>query len=227
MVKQINPAFKAPLCFIKCADWLHEDNNMPIVPLPKREDWEGEADDNGLPKDCDLHLKMLEEAKSKLYALWTQQINDGVYDGTEAEAKPTEEKQPDAEEIDMAEIARRQKQKEEQEDAPTDSVIVDKTPEDKDEEVHPQVSKAIEGVSLAKPKPSIDDAHPVVRLREAIEDIARGCVGPGTDSNSEERMDRLEAKIDQCIMDIRSLVEFQRVAEPKLSLFEKMKGMFS
>ena len=40
-------------------------------------------------------------------------------------------------------------------------------------------------------------------------------------------MDRIEAKLDQCIMDIRSLVEFQRVTEPKLTLIEKMKGMFS
>ena len=265
-VKKINPAFSKPIYFINCSDWLHEDNGMPTVPLPKREDWEGEADDNGLPKDAQLHEKMLEEAKSKMYTLWTQQINDGVFDGTE-EAKPTEEKQPEPEAIDMAEIARRQKEKE---DAPTDTVIVDKTPAEEEAEdiastvdvqsvvdklespvflgnlkdlpIPEQVEKLLEYNSVVGTPPVMNmlstlramkdvdaprDQHPVVRLREAIEDIARGCVGPGTDENNEERMDRIEAKLDQCIMDIRSLVEFQRVTEPKLTLIEKMKGMFS
>lgn len=261
-VNKINPAFSKPIYFIQCSDWLHEDNGMPIVPLPKREDWEGEADDHGLPKDAQLHEKMLEEAKSKMYTLWTQQINDGVFDGTE-EAKPTEEKQPEPEAIDMAEIARRQKEKE---DAPTDTVIVDKTPAEEEAEdiastvdksgspkvfdlgnikdlpIPEQVEKLLEYNSVVGTPPAMKmlstiramkdvdvpkDQHPVVRLREAIEDIARGCVGPGTDENNEERMDRIEAKLDQCIMDIRSLVEFQRVTEPKLTLIEKMKGMFS
>ena len=260
-VKKINPAFKAPICFIKAVEWIHSDNGMPIAPLPRREDWEGEADADGLPKDAQLHQEMLEDAKSKMYALWTQQINDGVFDGTD-EAKPTE-KQPEPEAIDMAEIARRQKEKE---DAPTDTVIVDKTPAEEEAEdiastvdksgspkvldlgnikdlpIPEQVEKLLEYNSVIGTPPALKmlstiramkdvdvpkDQHPVIRLREAIEDIARGCVGPGTDENNEERMDRIEAKLDQCIMDIRSLVEFQRVTEPKLTLLEKMKGMFS
>jgi hypothetical protein len=68
---------------------------------------------------------------------------------------------------------------------------------------------------------STDTAHPVIRLREAIEDIARGCVGPGTDSNAEERMDRLEAKLD-------AVIETQRKHATALkTIAEKLKDSLS
>jgi len=66
-----------------------------------------------------------------------------------------------------------------------------------------------------------DTAHPVIRLREAIEDIARGCVGPGTDSNMEERMDNLEAKLDE-------IIETQRKHATALkTIAEKLKDSLS
>jgi len=205
-IQKVNPSLSGLKQFIGLDKWTFD--GRPIVAIPTQDTWEGEADEDGLPKDANTSLRLLEEQKSKCYQLWNKMLEDGLFNkGGPSESKPDPDPEPES--IDMAEVARKQKEKESSK--AIDEVVDDKSEPDPEPEPAPK----------AKPEPeSHDKPHPVITLREAIEDIARGVVGPASDSDLQERIDRIEAKLDK-------LIEFQRVAEPKLSLLEKMKGMFS
>jgi len=64
---------------------------------------------------------------------------------------------------------------------------------------------AIVKKEIVKSKPKLtptDEVHPIVKMREAIEDIARGVVGPATDTDLQDKLDEL--------------IEFRRTAEVKI-----------
>jgi len=110
---------------------------------------------------------------------------------------------------------------------PTDTNVVEEAPKEEPVAGGVEISKVDKVMDqVVKELPDkvelgTDTAHPVIRLREAIEDIARGCVGPGTDSNTEERMDRLEAKLDE-------VIETQRKHATALkTIAEKLKDSLS
>lgn len=221
-VKQINPSLSGLKEFMSSEKWTFD--GKPIVPYPLQDSWEGEADADGLPKNAKLSQQLLEEAKSKCYEMWKKMLDDGLFDpgGSETEVKV----EKDAEEIDMAEIARRQKEKEQEKTV--DEVVSDKTPDD--EWVDSEKIPAPSPLTTPHPEPKDQDPHPVIRLREAIEDIARGVVGPASDSELQGRIDRIEAKLDE-------LIDFRRETESNMKknlsevvgdiVREKMKGMFS
>lgn len=284
-IQKINPGLKGLTAFIGCMKWTFDDK--PIVPYPTQDSWEGEANEDGLPKDASLSQKLLEEAKGKCYDAWQKMLDEGAFDGeTKVESKPVEK---EAEEIDMAELARRQKQKEQEKTV--DEVVSDKTPEESEpargseEEEIAAIKRSISGIGddplnsqldalvhynekvgtppvvplmnaiklaqknfdefrdkLVEYQDTINELkanqsddgqekpHPVVRLREAVEDIARGVVGPASDSDLQDRIDKIEAKLDE-------LIDFRRETEGKMTknlsevvgdiVREKMKGMFS
>jgi|13_taG_2_1085334.scaffolds.fasta_scaffold76565_2 hypothetical protein len=258
-VQKINPGLKGLTAFIGCKKW--EFDGKPIVPYPTQDTWEGEADQDGLPKDAKLSQQLLEEAKNKCYDAWERMLDDGAFDGeSKVESKPVEK---EAEEIDMAELARRQKEKEQEKTV--DEVVSDKTPED--EEAHEGDEPSLMGISG---RPVLEQMETLVqynkvkgtppivpmmnaitqsiafiqeltkssgraqhndnRLQNAIEDIARGVVGPASDSDLQDRIDRIEAKLDE-------LIDFRRETEGNMNknlsevvgdiVREKMKGMFS
>lgn len=123
-VRKINPSLKGLTGFIALDDWTFD--GKPVVPYPNQDSWDGEANEDGLPKDATMSQKLLEEAKDKCYDAWHKMLDDGAFDAEGAtEAKPVEK---EAEEIDMAEIARRQKEKEQEKTV--DEVVSDKTPSD-------------------------------------------------------------------------------------------------
>jgi hypothetical protein len=259
-VQKINPGLKGLTAFIGCKKW--EFDGKPIVPYPTQDTWEGEADQDGLPKDAKLSQQLLEEAKNKCYEAWERMLDDGAFDGeSKTESKPVEK---EAEEIDMAELARRQKEKEQEKSV--DEVVNDKTPE-VDEKPHEEDTPSLMGISgrpvleqmetlveynKVKGTPPIvpmmnaitqsiafiqeltkssgRTQHNDNRLQNAIEDIARGVVGPASDSDLQDRIDRIEAKLDE-------LIDFRRETEGNMNknlsevvgdiVREKMKGMFS
>ena len=257
-VKQINPSLSGLKEFMSSEKWTFDEK--PIVPYPLQDSWEGEADADGLPKNAKLSQKLLEEAKSKCYEMWKNMLDDGLFDpgGNETEAKV----EKDAEEIDMAEIARRQKEKDQEKTV--DEVVSDKTPDDewvdsekipspspipsddslmniKDLSVSDQVDKLLDYNKSVGTPPAMkmlntlkamqaNKPHPVIVMREAIEELARGVVGPASDSDLQDRIDRIEAKLDE-------LIDFRRETESNMKknlsevvgdiVREKMKGMFS
>lgn len=213
-VQKINPALSGLKDFINCEDWFFD--GKPIVAIPTQNTWDGEANEDGLPKDASLSLRLLEEQKTKCYELWIDMVDGGKFDGSSDTSESKSDPEPD-DTIDMAEVARRQKEAEAKKKQAVDEVV-----ENKSEQTEP------------KPMPSLGtpsgDKHPVVVLREAIEDIARGAVGPTSDSDLEDRIDRIEAKLDE-------LIDFRRSTEDNMKdqlrdvvgeiVREKMKGMFS
>jgi hypothetical protein len=259
-VKQINPSLSGLKEFMSSEKWTFD--GKPIVPYPLQDSWEGEADADGLPKNAKLSQQLLEEAKSKCYEMWKTMLDDGLFDPGNSETEAKVEK--DAEEIDMAEIARRQKEKEQEKTV--DEVVSDKTPDDewvdsekipspspipsgsgdslmdiKDLSVSDQVDKLLDYNKSVGTPPAMkmlntlkamqeNKPHPVIAMREAIEELARGVVGPASDSDLQDRIDRIEAKLDE-------LIDFRRETESNMKknlsevvgdiVREKMKGMFS
>jgi len=264
-VKQINPSLSGLKEFMSSEKWTFD--GKPIVPYPLQDSWEGEADADGLPKNAKLSQQLLEEAKSKCYEMWKKMLDDGLFDpgGSETEVKV----EKDAEEIDMAEIARRQQEKEQEKTV--DEVVSDKTPSDdkpgpslmgiNSQPVLDQMETLVEYnkvkgtppivpmmeaikqsvgyieelkdkcIELTEASRSSGRAqHNDNRLQNAIEDIARGVVGPASDSELQGRIDRIEAKLDE-------LIDFRRETESNMKknlsevvgdiVREKMKGMFS
>jgi hypothetical protein len=61
-----------------------------------------------------------------------------------------------------------------------------------------------------------EEPHPVIRLREAIEDLARGVVGPATDESLEERLTEIEAKLSKHGDAIKKLTDFMKNALGKV-----------
>lgn len=219
-VQKINPALSGLKDFINCEDWFFD--GKPIVAIPTQNTWDGEANEDGLPKDAALSLRLLEEQKTKCYELWIDMVEGGKFDGSSATTESKSDPKPD-DTIDMAEVARRQKEAEAKKKQAVDEVVENKTESKPEPKYEPSPA----------PKPSLgtpSDKHPVVVLREAIEDIARGVVGPASDSALEERIDRIEAKLDE-------LIDFRRSTEGNMKdqlrdvvgeiVREKMKGMFS
>lgn len=163
--------------------------------------WPTDADGKQLdiPRDEAERKEFFTNLRVTTMDTWLNRIKDGEFDGESKPDLPKEEPVQGG-----VEIAK------------------EKPPVSKSEEVDCMETCNGEPCPNGKEcEPHEDDTHPVIRLREAIEDIARGCVGPGTDANMEERMDRLEAKLDE-------VIETQRKHASALkTIAEKLKDSLS
>jgi hypothetical protein len=221
-VKKINPALSGLKEFINQDDWFFD--GKPIVAIPTQDTWEGEANQDGLPKDASLSLRLLEEQKAKCYDMWYNMLEDGLFDGTSSTTESKSDPTPD-DTIDMAEVARRQKEAEAKKKQAVDEVVENKT--ESKPEPKPEPSPA--------PRPSLGTPKDVNgKLVSALSDFIASCDGPQEDSESLGnvimRLDNLEAKLDE-------LIDFRRSTEGNMKdqlrdvvgeiVREKMKGMFS
>jgi hypothetical protein len=138
------------------------------------------------PRDPDERKKFFLDLKSSQYEAWIKRLQDGEFDQVPAELAPSE---PSRIEQD-----------------PTPNIPPAPKPDPDGVAIVKSKPK-----TLTKPKPT-DEVHPVVKMREAIEDIARGVVGPATDNDLQEKLDEL--------------IEFKRNAEVKIEkLTIALKGM--
>lgn len=219
-LQKINPRLDKLLQFIQEAGWFFGD--QPIVPLPRVDEWEGEADERGLPKDAQLSQQLLEEAKTKAYVSWLEGLRNGAYDpdNSEAEGRPEPEPEPEAEEIDMAALARKKAAEANQPKPSVDEVV------DQPEPSLPPI-KDVLGDAPAKPSlgtPSTRASKVEANLLNALYEYIASTDSPPEDREDDadviERLDRLEEKLDGVITKYREI-------EDKLSILNKLKGMFS
>lgn len=148
--------------------------------------WPGEP-----PRDADERKQFFLDLKRAQYESWITRLESGEFDQAPVESTPSDS-EPSRIEQD-----------------PTPSIPPAPTPEPDPEGI------AIVKEKASKPKPeplAKDDVHPVIKIREAIEEIARGVVGPATDTDLQEKLDEL--------------IEFRRTAEVKIEkLTMALKGM--
>jgi len=155
-----------------------EQYNKPLLangaPNPL---WPGEP-----PRDPEERKKFFLDLKSAQYASWIKRLQDGEFDQVPAESPAPSE--PSRIEQD-----------------PTPSIPPTPKPEPDPEGI--AIVKKKESAKKSKPKLTpTDEVHPIVKMREAIEDIARGVVGPATDTDLQDKLDEL--------------IEFRRTAEVKI-----------
>jgi|11BtaG_2_1085332.scaffolds.fasta_scaffold02634_8 hypothetical protein len=148
--------------------------------------WKGDP-----PRDPEERKKFFLDLKSSQYEAWIKRLQDGEFDQVPAESAPSE---PSRIEQD-----------------PTPNIPPAPAPKPDPEGVA-IVKKESKPKNLTKPKPATDEVHPIVKMREAIEDIARGVVGPATDADLQEKIDELiefksnaEAKIEKLTMALKGM----------------------
>ena len=207
-LKQINPSLQNPLTFIRHDDWFYPENNgTPIVPLPQVGDWDGEADERGLPKDAQLSQQLLEQAKLKAIERWIEKLKNGDYasTGTNSQAQANE---PEPEAIDMAALARKAKEAKEQKAEEAGEIIDEKTPEPTPEPVKPS----------PKPEWKGSTSRVEANLLTALSDFIASTDSPQDDTPApsdlgdtitkvHDRLDKMEAKQDMLITFMRKAQE--------------------
>jgi hypothetical protein len=136
--------------------------------------WPGEP-----PRDPEERKKFFLDLKSAQYASWIKRLQDGEFDQVPVDNAPDTPSRIDP--------------------TPAPVIPAEPAPEPDPEGI------AIVKKEIVKSKPKLtptDEVHPIVKMREAIEDIARGVVGPATDTDLQDKLDEL--------------IEFRRTAEVKI-----------
>lgn len=178
----------------------------------------GEFDNHSVATDTKEEEVKDHEDVSNLDMSMPEPVDGGVEIATEKETAPTIDKDEPEKELDKA----LDKAKKDIAQIRADSLM-----NIKDLPVTDQVELLLDYNKSVGTPPALkmlstlkaihdDKPHPVIRLREAVEELARGVVGPATDDSFEERLAEIESKLEEHDGKIKKLTDFIKSALSKV-----------